>query len=165
MQRCCGITRKGEQCKRHTYSRTKSYGIEFHMCNFHATQNSILEWSRRGEVSDSTPRDVAGYLNIFWSLSKNIDFMRSIPLVMMTTHLYLQKNKEQDLSDPYTIRDMFYEHMFTADDIDEECPICFETNQEVKSPCNHRFCRACVYQWCDMRGTCPMCREQFFKIF
>lgn len=165
MYRCCGITKKGERCRRHTHMKTPCYGIDFPVCNFHNEQNTILEWSRRGKACESTPREIEKYLDIFWSLSEQVRFMRTVPLVMMTTYIY-RDDKDQDLSDPYTLRDKFYEHLFVNEqsDGDEDCPVCFENKQEVKTACQHGYCRACIYQWCDMRGTCPMCREHFIKI-
>ena len=164
MQRCCGITRRGEQCKRHTYSQTTNYGITLHACNFHVDQNMILEWSRRGPQNETTPTIIKNYLSIFWSLSEALDFMRNVALVMITSHVFLEDSKK-DITDAFGIRDKFYENVFKKTILEDECPVCFETQQEITTPCNHGFCKSCIYQWCDMRGTCPMCRKQFLKIF
>lgn len=44
---------------------------------------------------------------------------------------------------------------------DLSCPICEEIMQlPVRTPCNHRFCSACLSFWLDEcpKRTCPMCR-------
>jgi len=164
MQRCCGITKKSEQCKRHTYSKNLNYGIELHACNVHKNQNMILEWSKRGHENKDTPVRIKNYLDMFWSLSENLNFMRSVPLVMITTHTFLEDTKK-DTTDALSIREKFYEDVFKESSVEDECPVCFDVSQEISTPCNHGFCKSCIYQWCDMRGTCPMCRQQFLKIF
>lgn len=164
MQRCCGITKKSEQCKRHTYSKNLNYGIELHTCNLHKNQNMILEWSKRGHENKDTPVRIKNYLDMFWSLSENLNFMRSVPLVMITTHTFLEDTKK-DTTDALSIREKFYEDVFKESSVEDECPVCFDVSQEISTPCNHGFCKSCIYQWCDMRGTCPMCRQQFLKIF
>lgn len=41
-----------------------------------------------------------------------------------------------------------------------QCPICMEeTNKNIKLPCNHVFCTACIEKWlCKNTNTCPNCR-------
>lgn len=40
------------------------------------------------------------------------------------------------------------------------CPICMEeTDKNIKLPCNHVFCTACIEKWlCKNTNTCPNCR-------
>ena len=41
-----------------------------------------------------------------------------------------------------------------------QCPICMEeTDKNIKLPCNHVFCTACIEKWlCKNTNTCPNCR-------
>jgi len=166
MEQCCGITRRGLRCKRHTYSMTQHYGIQIHMCNFHSDQNSIHAWSRKGLQEPTTPLPIQNYLKIFWKLAETLQFMRSIPLVMITTYIY-NKDPKYDITDALGLRDEFYEDIFKKceNTEGEECPVCYDSPHNINTTCNHKFCRSCIYQWCDIRGTCPMCREPFKKIF
>ena len=161
MDRCCGYTRRGERCKVHTCSMVKSYGVSFHQCRFHKYQNVIFKWSHDFPHPEMPP-DILLYLNMFWSLTKQIDFVKSVPLVMMTTFTFLN-NKNQDPSDSYTVRDIFYETLLDPCSSTDECSICMSENIEVTTPCKHSYCRGCIYTWYDKKGTCPMCREQLFK--
>ena len=84
---------------------------------------------------------------------------------MITTHNFIN-DKKSDITDPYTMRDSFYEHVFKEEQENHtDCPICMDADTEVVTGCQHQYCRQCIYQWCDLRGTCPMCRTQFLKIF
>lgn len=162
MERCCGLTCLGTRCRRKTRATVSSYGVAFTGCKFHRGQNFILEWSHRPELVD-TPRDVQIYLDMYYALSKELIHMSNVSLVMLTTFVYLHV-KEQDISDCYQRRLDFYEHIF-KDGGSDECPICMDQKANVVTPCGHQFCKECVYTWGDVKGTCPMCREQFLKIF
>lgn len=160
LNRCCGINSRGSRCKIHTHLTSESYGIDFHICRFHTSQNVVLEWSKKID-HDEIPREVNSYLKTFYSLCKGIDFMRDVPIVMLTS--FIIKNKVH--GDCYTVRDTFYENIFKETTTKtDDCPVCFEESQII-TKCGHPFCRECIYTWCDKRGTCPMCRSQFFKIF
>jgi chromosome segregation ATPase len=46
------------------------------------------------------------------------------------------------------------------------CNIChksLETNEMLKTSCNHEFCRVCFFTWLKEKPNCPVCREQFTK--
>ncbi|XP_034645000.1 E3 ubiquitin-protein ligase TRIM39-like isoform X2 [Trachemys scripta elegans] len=59
----------------------------------------------------------------------------------------------------------------TAGDVQDDaiCSICLEyLTEPVTIVCGHNFCRACLSQYCEERGTgthltCPQCRAQFQK--
>lgn len=165
MHRCYAFTLKGCRCKIHTNSLQKSYGIDLPVCRFHTNQNVIQKWSINW-ATDDIPRDIMRYLNIFWSLSESLPFIANVSLVMMTSFTFIQ-NKKQDTTDFLKIRDDFYENRFIpTKTIAEDCPICMDRPVDVQTLiCNHGYCRECIYMWCDKKGTCPLCREQFFKIF
>uniref|UniRef100_A0A674JPG0 Tripartite motif containing 58 n=1 Tax=Terrapene triunguis TaxID=2587831 RepID=A0A674JPG0_9SAUR len=58
-----------------------------------------------------------------------------------------------------------------AGDIEDDaiCSICLEyLTEPVTIACGHNFCRACITQYCEEKGTgtpltCPQCRAQFQK--
>lgn len=165
MQQCCGITTKGVRCKKKTLNILDSYGINFNVCNLHTNQNVILEWSKNTTII-TIPKDIDTYLNIYYHLSQKLEFMKEVPLVMLTTFLF-KRNSRKRIKDCITQRFVFYEDIFkehSDDKTPEECPVCFE-DSEVATPCNHSFCRSCIYNWADVKGTCPLCRSQFLKIF
>ena len=164
MNRCCAITIKNERCKIHTCSVEKSYGVNFPVCRFHTTQNVILKWSLN-QPREDTPRDIMYYLNMFWSLSESMPFIKSVPLVMLTSFTFLQ-DKKTNTEDFLTLRDTFYDTQFHPITHNGECPVCMDRKAEVTTrECNHDYCKECIYTWCDKKGTCPMCRGQIFKIF
>ncbi|CAI4229062.1 unnamed protein product [Auanema sp. JU1783] len=41
-----------------------------------------------------------------------------------------------------------------------ECAICLDIMHNVMnvSPCNHKFCAGCIYQWANLNKECPKCR-------
>ena len=42
-----------------------------------------------------------------------------------------------------------------------ECVICMQRiKDKVLTPCNHEFCRECIYQWVVKKHNCPLCRQQ-----
>jgi hypothetical protein len=48
----------------------------------------------------------------------------------------------------------------------EECPICYESmnelnddNNVVKILCNHKFCKKCISEWLNTNDYCPMCKK------
>lgn len=164
MNRCCGITYKGERCKIHTSSLQKSYGVDLPACRFHTSQNSIQLWSLK-YPNDNIPQDIMNYLQMYWSLSEKMPFVKNIPMVMITSFTF-SRDKKQNTEDFLKIRDDFYETQLVPHNCEEDCPICMERLSDVKTlVCNHNYCRECMYTWCDRKGTCPMCREQIFKIF
>jgi hypothetical protein len=58
--------------------------------------------------------------------------------------------------------------MLKQDDYHEfECKICLENKIEVITPCNHHFCKDCIYRWYEIKKTCPICRTEitFFNDF
>jgi hypothetical protein len=43
---------------------------------------------------------------------------------------------------------------------DDDCAICFEEMiLPLQSPCNHIYCKDCIYQWMEKNATCPECRN------
>lgn len=46
-----------------------------------------------------------------------------------------------------------------------ECSVCFnEKRENVKTKCNHVFCKECVFTWVKKNGnSCPLCRTIFFE--
>jgi len=41
-----------------------------------------------------------------------------------------------------------------------ECAICYETiNTYHQTPCNHTYCKSCIYTWTTMHNNCPYCRS------
>ena len=159
LSRCCGINSRGSRCKIHTLETQKSYGIEFPVCRFHTRQNVVLDWSNKTD-HDELPRKVRIYLHPYYSLCKGLECMRDVPIVMLSS--FIIKNNIR--GDCYTLRDTFYETIFKEHTSQDDCPVCFE-KPDIITECGHSFCKGCIYTWCDSRGTCPMCRSQFFKIF
>ncbi len=43
----------------------------------------------------------------------------------------------------------------------KECSICQDTinGDLIRLPCNHHFHQGCIYEWFEIRNTCPLCRE------
>lgn len=52
-----------------------------------------------------------------------------------------------------------------ANDICEECPICFDVFQEntdvIKLTCNHIYHKECISNWFQVTRSCPKCRANF----
>lgn len=55
--------------------------------------------------------------------------------------------------------------------VPETCSICLEqldhSKREVAilSPCEHKFCHACICKWLKRQVTCPICRCSVLNIF
>lgn len=164
MEQCCGVTKSGSRCKINTSLTSESYGAHFHMCRFHQEQNAIKNWA--GEVFENNrnnaPRPVLNYLLNFYHIAASLPFMKDLPALMLTTHVY-RKDKERAIVDPFQERLDSYEELFPDCPKGCECPVCFE-DAEVCTPCSHTYCRECLYRWCDKKGTCPMCRSQFVRV-
>ena len=43
--------------------------------------------------------------------------------------------------------------------IKDECVICYENKQLIKTVCEHSFCNGCISEWIQTNNTCPMCRS------
>ena len=41
----------------------------------------------------------------------------------------------------------------------EECAICFNSNTDYITPCNHHFHKECIEKWYKVKPTCPLCRQ------
>ena len=41
----------------------------------------------------------------------------------------------------------------------EECAICFNSNTDYMTPCNHHFHKECIEKWYKVKPTCPLCRQ------
>lgn len=44
----------------------------------------------------------------------------------------------------------------------EACPVCLESiiRLTTLSNCEHKFCRACITEWCKNSSSCPLCRAE-----
>ena len=164
MEQCCGVTKRGARCKRITYMKKENYGVELYACTFHNEQNIIREWSLLDVELGELPKYVRNYLAIFHSVAKKMKFMNNVPVVMLSTYIY-NKDTKADTTDCYSLRDEFYDHIFKESKLGEDCSVCMESKTDIITQCNHSYCKSCIYQWSDIKGTCPMCREQFLKIF
>ena len=53
--------------------------------------------------------------------------------------------------------------------MNNECPICYETNINCQLRCGHSFCKRCITKWyseSEKNALCPLCRKQIiFKGF
>ena len=48
--------------------------------------------------------------------------------------------------------------------LDETCSICrnrIKVNEIVTTPCKHRFCNSCFFNWMERKSNCPICRKEF----
>lgn len=51
-----------------------------------------------------------------------------------------------------------------------DCVICLDSGCEddknmITTPCNHKFHKECIMKWCNVKTTCPMCRECLVNIY
>jgi hypothetical protein len=57
------------------------------------------------------------------------------------------------------------QHLYRNDDINGECPICYENGKLVTLYCNHSFHENCLLKWVRTGQTsCPYCRKDMTVI-
>jgi len=55
--------------------------------------------------------------------------------------------------------------------VEETCSICLEQLNHMKrevavlSPCEHKYCHACICKWLRREATCPICRCSVLNVF
>ena len=58
----------------------------------------------------------------------------------------------------------YTENIFNKTIIKEQCCICLDdSNELIKTPCNHLYHKKCLQQWFINRNNCPTCRSYFNK--
>ncbi len=45
----------------------------------------------------------------------------------------------------------------------EVCSICFESEVDYSTECNHNFCNNCIANWLLLNNSCPICRKVFYN--
>ena len=64
-------------------------------------------------------------------------------------------NDEQDLQQQ--------QHSSTTSSFDSapKCALCLEPRTHPTStPCGHLFCWKCIFEWCNNKAECPICRHK-----
>lgn len=56
------------------------------------------------------------------------------------------------------IKDYIEKHKYATDEI---CNICLESNNMLRTDCNHIYCEECLEKWMTRSNTCPVCRSEF----
>lgn len=150
---CCGITSRGQRCKKRTKDYSTSYKIPLPTCRYHKTKNWIYEWSLNNV--GIPPEIVLEYLHNLYKIQKENSTVHPLLCVMMTTYAY-----------PMTDTTDFMPSLFDVPEHVEECPICFENSylQYNLKRCKHGFCWGCITKWIRESPTCPMCRKNVFKL-
>ena len=60
----------------------------------------------------------------------------------------------------------FEEPVKLNEEEDTLCPICIEHEAEVKTHCNHLYCKECLIKWVSSNHTtCPYCRDTIHKVY
>ena len=49
-----------------------------------------------------------------------------------------------------------------VENMDLECPICYEFTQNIVQPCLHKVCSSCVHKLKKNMYSCPICREEIY---
>jgi len=48
--------------------------------------------------------------------------------------------------------------------LEDTCSICYESNINYTTDCNHDFCNQCITSWLLSNNNCPLCRKEFYDI-
>jgi hypothetical protein len=52
---------------------------------------------------------------------------------------------------------------------EQECQVCLDTNSNMSTACNHRFCEPCLKHWYNQcnknQFSCPMCRSRIVSLY
>jgi len=57
---------------------------------------------------------------------------------------------------------------FTEENIQCDCPVCYETAPSVITNCNHSYCHGCIVKMIDSRNvhvSCALCREKVNTVY
>ena len=46
----------------------------------------------------------------------------------------------------------------------ETCSICYESNVDFLTTCNHKFCNSCITSWLLTNNNCPLCRKDIYDV-
>ncbi len=53
----------------------------------------------------------------------------------------------------------FRKHITTEGD---DCPICLQYKQSIKTKCKHNICIDCMLLYCKKYNSCPICRNDYY---
>ena len=148
---CYGKTCKGRRCKIKTMSGYTCYGVEFPVCQYHASDNVIYDWSGSRNIS-LVPEKIRSFLMFYHHcVGHGIDKWLA---VLISAELY----KTRLFISAEEIIQLFKNIIFTP--TSGECSVCYETYDDaLKTRCGHTFCEDCLSRWTLNNVTCPMCRK------
>jgi len=153
-QQCCGITSRGQRCKKMSSGMSRCYRIDLPTCRYHKTKNWFYQWSLY-HYKDDVPENIKRYLENFYNIQKINPYTNHLTCVMMTTQAW-----------PTIDTSNFFTSLFELPECTGECPICMETTylQYPLKRCHHSFCFGCISNWIRETPNCPMCRKNVFKL-
>lgn len=156
MERCCGRTRAGRQCKLNAKGNVLCYDVSVPSCNIHMNDNIIYEWSRQ-LMDERAPGFIRDYLRMFETCYNQIGLNSRMSLAI-TAELYTRK----DLNETHDLLFEYFQSTLKRATSDQDCPICLRADDDsVETRCGHSFCRKCICDWClTGKPNCPLCRNK-----
>lgn len=159
MEKCHGMTDRGNRCKILTCNKKYFSTLLLPTCDYHKDSDILMRWMNyQGE---EMPMRIRQYFRLFGHC---LTILKMNPILsnMIAGELH---NIASFYYPSYMLSDVFFDIILKKSDDRVTCPICYEESKNtIITRCGHSFCNDCIISWVSEKGSCPMCRELISKL-